>query len=101
MDLTVIQATKNFFHVAFIVELEGRSVAMFATNSKEKIGVWIPPCPLLCRKLVKCNHCVKNRDPALNNIQDIRKCGADIGGNLEDSWLCMGGDYGWRKGYPP
>ena len=74
---------------------------MFTTNSKEKIGLWIPLCPLLCCKLVKCNHSVNNWEPALNNIQDIRKCGIDIGGNLKGSWLCMGGDYRWCEGYPP
>ena len=101
VDLTIIQATKDFFHVALIVELKGGSVAMFTTNSKEKIGLGIPAYSLFCCKLIKCDHCMKNTDPALDDVQDVCKCGTDIGGNLEDSWLRMGRDYGWREGYSP
>jgi len=77
MDLTIIQAAKNFFKITFIVELEGGSVAMFATKPKEKIHIWIPLYPLLCCKLIKSNDSVKNRDPALDDVQDICKCGTD------------------------
>jgi hypothetical protein len=73
---------------------------MFATNFKEKVGLWIPPCPLLCHNLIKGNHCVKNGDPALNDLQDIQKCGANIGGKFEDSWLGMERNYGCCEGYP-
>jgi hypothetical protein len=101
VDLAIIQTTKNFFKVTFIVEFEGGSVGVFATNSKEKVSLWIPSHPLLCCNLIECNHCTENTDPALDDIQVIRKCGADVGGNLEDCWLCMGRDNGRREGYPP